>query len=90
MKRRYSLSACLCLATGSLGFGNTIGDSQNRIAVNGGNSTQNGNDVTIDGSPALAPRASGLAVGIPMADAESCDDLRFERSHGGIMQGGWL
>ena len=80
------------LATGSLGFGNTISNSQNSIAVNGGNGTQNGNDVTIDGSPALAPRQSGLAVGIPMADAvqefkivTTMFDASLGRTNGGAL-----
>src|SRR4051794_25250031 len=35
------------LATGSLSFGGTMGNGQNSIAVNGGNGTQNGNEITI-------------------------------------------
>ncbi len=80
------------LATGSLGFGGTMGNGQNEIAVNGGNGTQKGNDVTIDGSPALAPRQSGLAVGIPMTDAveefkivTTMFDASLGRSNGGAI-----
>ena len=80
------------LATGSLGFGGTMGNNQNEIAVNGGNGTQKGNDVTIDGSPALAPRQSGLAVGIPMTDAvqefkivTTMFDASLGRSNGGAL-----
>ena len=80
------------LATGSLGFGGTMGSNQNEIAVNGGNGTQKGNDVTIDGSPALAPRQSGLAVGIPMTDAvqefkivTTMFDASLGRSNGGAL-----
>jgi hypothetical protein len=80
------------LAGGTLGVGNTISNSQNSIAVNGGNGTQNGNDVTIDGSPALAPRQSGLAVGIPMPDAvqefkivTTMFDASLGRSNGGAV-----
>ena len=80
------------LATGSLGFGGTMGNSQNEIAVNGGNGTQKGNDVTIDGAPALAPRQSGLAVGIPMTDAvqefkivTTMFDASLGRSNGGAI-----
>jgi hypothetical protein len=80
------------LATGSLGFGNTMSNSQNNIAVNGGSGTQSGNDVTIDGSPALAPRQSGLAVGIPMPEAvqefkvvTTMFDASLGRSNGGAM-----
>ncbi len=80
------------LATGSLGFGNTMSNSQNNIAVNGGSGTQSGNDVTIDGSPALAPRQSGLAVGIPMPEAvqefkvvSTMFDASLGRSNGGAL-----
>ena len=80
------------LATGSLGFGGTMGNGQNDIAVNGGNGTQKGNDVTIDGSPALAPRQSGLAVGVPMTDAvaefkivTTMFDASLGRSNGGAI-----
>ncbi|MFB3827745.1 MAG: TonB-dependent receptor domain-containing protein [Bryobacteraceae bacterium] len=80
------------LATGSLGFGGTMGNGQNDIAVNGGNGTQKGNDVTIDGAPALAPRQSGLAVGVPMTDAvqefkivTTMFDASLGRSNGGAL-----
>ncbi len=80
------------LGASSLGFANTMSNSQNNIAVNGGNGTQNGNDITIDGSPALAPRQSGLAVGMPMPDAvqefkiaTTMFDASLGRSNGGAM-----
>ena len=80
------------LATGSLGFGGTMGTNQNEISVNGGNGTQKGNDLTIDGSPALAPRQSGLAVGMPMTDAvqefkivTTMFDASLGRSNGGAI-----
>jgi hypothetical protein len=79
-------------ATGSLSFGGTMGNDQNSIAVNGGNGTQKGNDVTIDGSPALAPRQSGLAVGVPLTDAvqefkivTTMFDASLGRSNGGSL-----
>ena len=69
-----------------------MGNNQNEIAVNGGNGTQKGNDVTIDGSPALAPRQSGLAVGVPMTDAvqefkivTTMFDASLGRSNGGAL-----
>ncbi len=80
------------LATGNLGFGGTMGNGQNDIAVNGGNGTQKGNDITIDGSPALAPRQSGLAVGVPLTDAvqefkivTTMFDASLGRSNGGAL-----
>jgi hypothetical protein len=80
------------LGASSLGFANTMSNSQNSIAVNGGNGTQSGNDITIDGAPALAPRASGLAVGMPMPDAvqefkiaTTMFDASLGRSNGGSM-----
>jgi hypothetical protein len=79
-------------ATGSQSFGGTMGNGQNDIAVNGGNGTQKGNDVTIDGSPALAPRQNGLAVGIPLTDAvqefkivTTMFDASLGRSNGGAL-----
>jgi hypothetical protein len=78
------------LSSGSLSFGATMGNAQNNIAVNGGNGTQAGNDVTVDGTPALAPRQSGLAIGIPMSDAveefkivTTMFDASLGRSNGG-------
>lgn len=80
------------LAGGSLGFGGTMGNGQNDIAVNGGNGTQKGNDVTVDGSPALAPRQSGLAVGVPMSESvqefkivTTMFDASLGRSNGGAL-----
>lgn len=80
------------VASSSLSFGGTMGNAQNNIAVNGGNGTQAGNDVTIDGSPALAPRQSGLAVGVPMSDAvqefkivTTMFDASLGRSNGGAI-----
>lgn len=80
------------LGASSLGFANTMSNSQNSIAVNGGNGTQSGNDITVDGSPALAPRQSGLAVGMPMPDAvqefkiaTTMFDASLGRSNGGSM-----
>jgi len=80
------------LGSSSLGFGGTMGNAQNNIAVNGGSGTQSGNDVTVDGSPALAPRQSGLAVGVPMSDAvqefkivTTMFDASLGRSNGGAI-----
>jgi len=80
------------LASGSLSFGGTMGNSQNDIAVNGGDGTTKGNDVTIDGSPALSPRQSGLAVGIPSTEAvqefkivTTMFDASLGRSSGGAI-----
>src|ERR1035437_4469589 len=80
------------LGATSLGFANTMSNSQNSVAVNGGNGTQSGNDITIDGSPALAPRQSGLAVGMPMPDAvqefkiaTTMFDASLGRSNGGVV-----
>jgi len=80
------------LGASSLGFANTMSNSQNSIAVNGGNGTQSGNDITVDGSPALAPRQSGLAVGMPMPDAvqefkiaTTMFDASLGRSNGGSL-----
>lgn len=80
------------LASGSMSFGGTMGNGQNDIAVNGGNGTQKGNDVTIDGAPALAPRQSGLAVGMPMSDSvaqfkivTTMFDASLGRSNGGAI-----
>ncbi len=72
--------------------GGTASNDQNKIAVNGGNATDKGNDITVDGVPALAPRQSGLAVGIPMADAvqefkvaTTMFDASLGRSNGGAL-----
>jgi len=80
------------LGSTTLGFGGTMGNAQNNIAVNGGGGTQTGNDVTVDGSPALAPRQSGLAVGVPMSDAvqefkivTTMFDASLGRSNGGAI-----
>jgi hypothetical protein len=80
------------LGSSTLGFGGTMGNSQNDIAVNGGSGTDSGNDVTIDGSPALAPRASGLAVGVPMSEAvqefkvvTTMFDASLGRTNGGAL-----
>jgi len=51
------------------GFAGVMSNDQSAITINGGNGTQRGNDITVDGVPALAPRQSGLAVGIPMSDS---------------------
>jgi hypothetical protein len=80
------------IAGAGLGFGNTMGNAQNDIAANGGSGMQSGNDVTIDGSPALAPRQAGLAVGVPMSDAvqefkivTTMFDASLGRSNGGAI-----
>ena len=51
------------------GFAGVMSNDQSAITINGGNGTARGSDITVDGVPALAPRQSGLAVGIPMSDA---------------------
>ncbi len=72
--------------------GGTASNDQNNVAVNGGNATSKGNDITVDGVPALAPRQSGLAVGIPMSDAvqefkvaTTMFDASLGRSNGGAL-----
>jgi len=51
------------------GFPGVTGNDQSKMAINGGNGTERGADLSVDGVAALAPRQAGLAVGIPMADA---------------------
>ena len=51
------------------GFAGVMSNDQSAITINGGNGTARGSDITVDGVPALAPRQSGLAVGIPMSDS---------------------
>jgi hypothetical protein len=51
------------------GFPGVTGNDQAKMAINGGNGTERGADLSVDGVAALAPRQAGLAVGIPMADA---------------------
>ena len=72
--------------------GGVTSNDQNKIAVNGGNGTDKGNDITVDGVPALAPRQAGLAVGIPMSDAvqefkviTTMFDASLGRSNGGAL-----
>jgi hypothetical protein len=72
--------------------GGVASNDQNKIAMNGGNGTDKGNDITVDGVPALAPRQAGLAVGIPMSDAvlefkvaTTMFDASLGRSNGGAM-----
>ena len=72
--------------------GGVASNDQNKIAVNGGNGTDKGNDITVDGVPALVPRQSGLAAGIPMSDAvqefkvaTTMFDASLGRSNGGAL-----
>ena len=61
------------MAPGVLGFGGgfpgTTGNDQAKMSINGGSGLARGTDISVDGVAALAPRQSGLAVGIPMSDA---------------------
>lgn len=79
------------LAEGS-GFPGVTSNGQNDITINGGNGDHRGNDVTVDGVPALAPRQLGLAVGVPMSDAvqefkvqTTMFDASLGRSNGGAL-----
>jgi len=74
------------------GFPGVTGNDQAKMAINGGNGTERGADLSVDGVAALAPRQAGLAVGIPMADAvqqfkvvTTMFDASLGRSNGGAV-----
>ena len=51
--------------------GNTdyTSNDQNRISINGGNGSDRGNDISVDGMPNVVPRQTGLVATMPMGDA---------------------
>ena len=51
--------------------GNTdyTSNDQNKISINGGNGSERGNDISVDGMPNVVPRQTGLVATMPMGDA---------------------
>ena len=51
--------------------GNTdyTSNDQNKISINGGNGSDRGNDISVDGMPNVVPRQTGLVATMPMGDA---------------------